>query len=121
MRRLTGLFLCLLTMVSLQVQAASSSSVCSDPAAACCSVGSTSCCETSPTDCCVETLDRGTHFLSPRLLESIETPLLAEIEAARSGYEGSSVPRFLSAWITGPDPPLPTGRALLTIWQSYLI
>jgi hypothetical protein len=120
MRRMAGLFLCFLTLVSLQVQASSSLSVCSSPAA-CCSAGSTSCCESSPIDCCVETPDRGTHFLIPQHLGSVGIPLLGEVEAASSAHAVSLVSNLLPARIIGPDPPLPTGRALLTLWQSYLI
>jgi len=120
-KRVTGLFLCVLTLLAFQVQGASTFSICLDPASSCCSTVQSHCCDLAPTDCCIEVLDSGTQFTLTSQAEPINAPLIGEVEPpATSDLSPLPGDLFLSDF-SGPDPPLPAGRALLTLVQSYLI
>jgi len=126
MKRITGIFLCVLTLLAFQVQAASLFSICVDPAANCCSAVESNCCDFAPTDCCIEDCcieipDKGSQFPLPASTDSIKAPLVGEMEIPDAPLVSAPPVDLFSPGFYGPDPPLPSGRILLMFVQSYLI
>ena len=120
-KRVTGLFLCILTFLAFQVQAASAFSICLDPTSSCCSAVESHCCDFSPTDCCVEVPDNGMQFPLPTHAEPVNVSPLGEVESPATLFLSTLSGDFCSPDFTGLDPPLLSGRALLTVVQRFLI
>lgn len=128
-KRVTGLFLCVLTLLAFQARGASKFSICLDPASSCCStveshccdLAPADCCDLAPTDCCIEVPGSDTQFPLPSQTEPINAPLIGEVEPPATSYLSPLPGDLFQPDFSGPDPPLPAGRILLTFVQSYLI
>ena len=120
-KRITGLFLCILTLMAFQVQAASSFSICLEPASSCCATVESHCCDFAPTDCCIEIPDSDTQFPLPSQTEPINAPLIGEVAPPATSYLSPLPGDLFLPDFSGPDPPLPAGRTLLMFVQVYLI
>ena len=120
-KRVTGLFLCVLTLLAFQAQGASTFSVCLDPASSCCSTVESHCCDLAPTGCCIEVPGSNMQFPLSSQTEPINAPLIGEVEPPATSYLSPLPGDLFHPDFSGPDPPLPAGRTLLTFVQSYLI
>lgn len=72
-------------------------------------------------DCCIEVPDSDTQFTLTSKAEPINVPLIGEVEPPATSDLSPLLGDRFHRDFSGPDPPLPAGRALLAFMQSYLI
>ncbi len=121
LKQITGIFLCALTLLAFQVQAASFHSVCLTPEIDCCSTEPGSCCDSAPSDCCIELPDQGLLYPVPDEFQLSEAAYLGDQEKPETAVEGLFADVAFRSVHAGPDPPSPAGRELLPLVQSFLI